>query len=155
GRRVCLVDLNWWSPSPWPGDESTPIGIADVIRDQLPVEDALVPTGQPNLFVLPAGACLASARPMLSNSPELDKVLVELSESFDHVLIDLPAFRTTSEALRLAEASRSVAVVVNQGVTPEDEVKAVAAELHGIQMLGVILNRSSTKIPRAIRRRIP
>ena len=30
-RRVCLVDLNWWSPSSW-GAEDALGGIADVVR---------------------------------------------------------------------------------------------------------------------------
>jgi Mrp family chromosome partitioning ATPase len=155
GRRVCLIDLNWWAPAPWPGDGASQPGVADTIRDGLRLDHALVATGHPGLFILPAGRTTLSERPMLANSPELDKILVELSETFDHVLIDLPAVRATSEALRLAEASRAVAVVVNQGVTPEDEVKSVVDELHGIHLLGVILNRSSTKIPRVIRRRLP
>jgi Mrp family chromosome partitioning ATPase len=155
GRRVCLVDLNWWAPEPWPGDDGSQPGLADVIRDGLPLDNALIPTGTPGLSFLPPGQAAVAERPLLANSTELDKALVELSETFDHVLIDLPAIRSTSEALRLAESCRSVAVVVTQGVTPEDEVKAVVDELHAINLLGVILNRNSTKIPRVLRRRIP
>jgi Mrp family chromosome partitioning ATPase len=45
--------------------------------------------------------------------------------------------------------------VVNQGVTPEDKVKSALEDLSGVPVLGVILNRSSSKVPRVIRRRIP
>jgi Mrp family chromosome partitioning ATPase len=154
-RRVCLVDLNWWSPSTWPEDLVDQSGIADVVRGNTPLEHAIISTGNPGLSVLPAGATTPSERPLLGHHPELDKILIELTESFDHVLIDLPAVRATSEALRLAEAARTVIVVVNQGVTPEDQVKATIDQLGGVQLLGLILNRGSTKIPRMIRRRIP
>lgn len=154
-QRVCLVDLNWWAPSPWVGDEAPAEGIADVIRDSLSLDDVIIATGNPALSLLPAGATTASERPMLAYGPELDKILVELSSTFDHVIIDLPAVRATSEALRLAEISHSIALVVNQGVTPENEVKGAIEELTGVSMLGVILNRSSSKIPKFIRNRIP
>ena len=153
-RRVCLVDLNWWAPTPWPAPAGQ-VGIADVIRGSEALEDALVTTGNPGLSVLPAGQATVGERPIFANSTELDKLLVELSETFDHVLVDLPAVRLTSEALRLAEASRTVAFVVNQGVTPEDQLKAAIDDFQRVPLLGVILNRASTKIPKFIRRRIP
>ena len=152
-RRVCLVDLNWWSPSPWPGDADSVPGIADVLRGTVSLERALMDTGNPNLSILPAGVLTPTERPALAQSEELEKVLVALSERFDHVLLDLPAVNLTSEALTLADNSRAVAVVVNQGVTPEAQIKVALEQLSGVVVLGVILNRSSTKVPRLIRRR--
>jgi Mrp family chromosome partitioning ATPase len=154
-QQVCLVDLNWWAPSLWVADETPAEGIADVIRNSLSLADVIIPTGTPSLSILAAGATSASERPLLAYGPELEKVLVELSTIFDQVVIDLPAVRATSEALRLAELSRSVALVVRQGVTPESEVKSAVEELTGVSLLGVILNRSSSKVPRFIRNRIP
>jgi len=154
-RRVCLVDLNWWSPSPW-GDAPAELpGMADVIRDGMPLEDMLLTTTTPNLSVLPAGVATPAERPPFANSPEVNKAILELSAQFDHVVLDLPALTATSEALGLAEASGAVAFVVDQGVTPEPQVKAAIEELQGVTMLGVILNRGTSKIPGMIKRRIP
>jgi Mrp family chromosome partitioning ATPase len=152
--RVCIVDLNWWAPSGWPGDEER-AGISDVIDGSVSLEQALVTTGNPGLQILPAGATTVMDRPVLANSPDIEKILLELSETFDHVLLDLPAVHATSEALTLAENCGSIAMVVNQGVTPADQVKSALDELSGVPVLGVILNKSSTRVPRLIRRRIP
>ncbi len=55
----------------------------------------------------------------------------------------------------LAESSRAIAFVVNQGVTSDEQAKAALEELSGVPVLGVILNRSTSKVPGIIRRRIP
>jgi Mrp family chromosome partitioning ATPase len=152
-KRVCIVDLNWWSRSDWPGEDVP--GVADVVRDGLPLEQALHLTGNPGLHILPAGTASVVERPALARSSELTKVLDELNEEFEHVLLDLPAIHATSEALMLAENCPSLALVVSQNVTPDSEVKSALEEIDGVPLLGVILNRSYSKIPRFIRNRIP
>ncbi len=152
-KRVCIVDLNWWSPSDWPGQDVP--GVADVVRDELPLEQALHVTGNAGLRVLPAGSTTTSERPSLARSSELTKLLDELNEEFEHVLVDLPAVHATSEALTLAENCPYLALVVGQSVTPESDVRTALEALEGVPLLGVILNRSYTKIPRIIRNRIP
>src|SRR5262249_21522683 len=152
-NRVCIVDLNWWSPSDWPGPDVP--GVANVLRDELAVSEALQLTGNPGLKVLPAGRAGVSERPALARSDELAKALDELNEEFEHVLLDLPAVHATSEALTLAETCPSLALVVGQSVTPDSDVKAALDEIEGVPLLGVVLNRSYSKIPRIIRNRIP
>lgn len=155
-RSVCLVDVNWWSPSNWPSDTDLIArgGIAAVLRGSLPLQEALVPTGNVGLEFLPAGAVEPAERPLLANSSEFAKVLVELSERFDHVILDLPAVHTTSESLVLVESARTVALVVAQGATPEEQVKSALAELSGADVRGVILNRAKTKVPGVLLRRV-
>jgi Mrp family chromosome partitioning ATPase len=154
GRRVCIVDLNWAHPSDM-GDGAVPIGIADVIRGTVPLEAAVTPTGNPGVSMLPAGLTTVSERPVLAGSAGLTSVFSLLSASYDHVLLDLPAVRASSEALALAEQAGVLALVVRQGVTPEGVVKSTLEELSGIPVLGVILNRASSKVPSLLLRRIP
>jgi Mrp family chromosome partitioning ATPase len=152
GRRVCLVDLNWWSPSSGLAEDELE-GVADVIRGTADVDSSLVSTTLPELSLLPAGAATVSERSRFAHSPELQKILVELSEPFDHVVIDLPSLATTSDALSLAEESGAVALVVERGVTQEGQIKTAVAELQGIPFLGVVLNRNRSDLPRFLRRR--
>ena len=152
-KRVCLVDLNWWTPSDWPGRDVP--GVAEVVRDGLPLEQALHLTGNPGLHVLPAGTTTVAERPAVARCDELAKMLDELNEEFEYVLLDLPAVHATSEALTLAENCPSLALVVGQNVTPESEIKSALEEVDGVPLLGVILNRSYSKIPRFLRNRIP
>jgi Mrp family chromosome partitioning ATPase len=152
-RNVCIVDLNWADPADW--SRGVPeAGLAEVIRDSLPLERAFVTTGNLGLSFLPAGTASIAERPVLANSTELGEVLAELSQNFHHVLLDLPAVHATSEALTLAEHSDALAIVVNQGVTPEAQVKSALEQLGGVETLGVILNRSVSKIPGIVRRRL-
>jgi Mrp family chromosome partitioning ATPase len=152
-RNVCIVDLNWASPSDWI-DGPPPVGVADVLRDGLPLDQAFVTTGNHGLSFLPAGVATVADRPVLANSTELEAMLNELGGRFHHVLLDLPAVHATSEALTLAEYSSAVALVVNQGVTPESQVKSALDQLAGVPMTGLILNRATSKIPRLVRRRM-
>ena len=108
-----------------------------------------------DLDYLPAGATTPGERPALANSTEIGKLLVELSEQYDNVIIDLPAIHATSESLALAEAARTIVLVVAQGVTPESEVKAAMEELSGTHLFGAILNRAASKVPKVLLRRVP
>jgi Mrp family chromosome partitioning ATPase len=152
-KRVCVVDLNWSSPSQWP-DAGRP-GVAQVLEGVASLDDVLVPSGNAGLTFLPSGTTSVFDRPLLANNPRLDKVFLELADNFDHVLLDLPAVQATSEALTLAERAGAVAVVVSQGVAPESQVRDALDELHGVKVLGVILNRASSRVPAVIRRLLP
>jgi Mrp family chromosome partitioning ATPase len=154
GKRVCIADLNWARPSEF-GGAGVSVGIADVIRGTVPLEAAVTATGNPGVSMLPAGLTSVSERPVLAASSGLGAALSLLSASYDHVLLDLPAVRASSEALTLAEQAGILAFVVRQGVTPEGVVKSTLDELSGIPVLGVILNRASSKVPSVLLRRIP
>src|SRR5262249_29466138 len=48
GRRVCVVDMNWASPSSW-HDGGDHAGLADVLRGDLAIDDVILETGNPGL----------------------------------------------------------------------------------------------------------
>jgi Mrp family chromosome partitioning ATPase len=151
GRRVCIVDLNWADPAPWP-DEAA--GVAGVLRGQASLDEAVLETGTPGVFVLPCGGADQAERPGLAQSDELDSVLAVLSETFDHVLLDLPAVTATSEALSLVDRSRSVMFVVGHGAASRTQVASSLEHLSGVSVLGVILNRSASRVPEKLRHRL-
>lgn len=155
GQRVCIVDLNWWAPPAWPAAQDHQGGLADVLGGRLQLADALVPTDNSNLFVLPAGEASFADRPVLAGSAELKATLATLEAQFDHLLLDLPAVHATSETLALAEHASSLALVVRHGVTSESQVQTALEELDGEPILGVILNATVINVPRTVLRRIP
>jgi Mrp family chromosome partitioning ATPase len=126
-----------------------------VLRDSVPLREALVSTGNPALSILPAGESSVEEHPIFAASSELGAVLEDLDRSFDHVVLDLPALHVASEALTLAAEADAVAVVVRQGVTSEGQVQAALEQLDGVPVLGVILNAYTTKVPSVIMRRVP
>jgi Mrp family chromosome partitioning ATPase len=155
GKDVCMVDLNWRAPAKWNDEIDGGRGLADVLRGSLALTEALVPTDNPALWILPAGEASLEEGPIFASSSELNMVLEDVDRRFDYVILDLPALHVASEALTLAAEADAVAVVVRQGVTPEGQVKAALEELDGVPVLGVILNAYSTNVPNVIMRRVP
>jgi Mrp family chromosome partitioning ATPase len=148
---VAVVDLNWRRPTE-KDDEKAGGGIAAVATAQTPLEDVLITTSNPRLALVPAGEVPIARRPALSSSVELGAALDQVSERFDHVILDLPPVLMSSDALQLSELSDAFVMVVRQGATPQSQVESALEELVGIQCLGVVLNRFDSKIPRRIRR---
>jgi Mrp family chromosome partitioning ATPase len=125
-KTVCLVELNWWSGS---GGDASP-GVSDVVKDRANLSEVLISTGNPGLTML---------------RPELD-------EENEHLILDLPAMSSSADALTLAQKANAVIFVVQQGVTPEAEAKHALDQLQGLNVLGAILNRSSSRVPAFVRR---
>jgi Mrp family chromosome partitioning ATPase len=152
-KSVCLVDLNWWSP-PGSGGDYGVAGLAEVINDGVELSSVLVETGNPGLTLLSAGVAALSDRPLLSNSVELDRILADLEEQFDHLVLDLPAVSASADSLTLAHKANAVLFVIHHGVTPEADAKDAVDQLQGVPILGALLNRSTSKVPAFIRRRV-
>jgi Mrp family chromosome partitioning ATPase len=151
-KSVCLVDLNWWAGAQ--SGEAAPMGVSDVVKERASLSDVLVSTGNPGLTLLHAGDTAVADRPYLSNSVELENILTELEEENDHLILDLPALGASADAVTLAQKADSLIFVVQQGVTPESSAKRAIEQLQGLNVLGAVLNRSSTRVPKFVRRRL-
>lgn len=97
GYRLLVVDLD---PQ---GNASTGLGldphrvdqtVYEVLLDEAPIEDCVVPTAVPNLWVVPASLDLAGAEielvPVFSRELRLRRALDPVRDSYDFVLIDCP-----------------------------------------------------------------
>lgn len=157
-RRVCVVDLNWWTEGPSVRrDEATSddaVGISDVIIREKPLSAAITASSDSCLSFIAAGSASELERSTLARDWFLPKFLDELGQKFDHLVLDLPAILKTSDAIVLAEKADTTALVVQQGVTSVDQIESALRELGGHRIAGVVLNRVSTKIPRVLRRMI-
>lgn len=75
-------------------------GLAEILRGELPVDDALRASGTPNVWVLPAGE--PPNRPAeLLQSPRLRETLERLRSSFDLVILDCPPVLGLSDCLAI------------------------------------------------------
>lgn len=161
GHRVCVVDLNWWTPAATPGDAQS-LGIADVVfwpnsvgppREAVgPRSSALVPTDDPNLWFLPAGDLDETHRPAVAHDDRLKMVMAEIAERFDYLVLDLPAVLVTSDSMTLTRLSDQFMLVVRQGATTQAQVQAALDDLVAVPCAGIVLNFTETKIPRIVRR---
>jgi Mrp family chromosome partitioning ATPase len=150
GARVCLVDLNWYSPSSMFQYDARLPGIADILKKQATIETVLRPIGNNGLFFLPAGQMDPNERPVAARSKALRDLLLALDERFDHLVLDIPAILSTSDAISLAGNGNGCCLVIQQGVTPMPDIKMALVEVSHLPLLGVIINRVDLKTPNPI-----
>ena len=147
-RTVCIVDLNWWWPNTVLHEACTSkTGVVPLLQGHDNWEHALIHTQLPNLVLLPAGIPPAEKRPAIARSTELQQLLTNLSERVDHLILDIPAILTTSDAIPLASLGTAACVVVHQGISPRAIVNQAVEEISHIPMLGVVMNRTHFSTP--------
>jgi succinoglycan biosynthesis transport protein ExoP len=147
GLSICVVDLNWWFPSSSPLTSHKQGGLAEVLSGEATLSDALVHTGWPNLSLLPAGQVARQNRPILARSRALKKILQELTQSYDHLVLDIPAILGTVDAVPLASLGTACCLVVRQGVTWSEDVKLALNQIDHLSIDGVLMNKVKLATP--------
>jgi Mrp family chromosome partitioning ATPase len=132
--KVCVIDLNWRSPSKNSLAFGDNPGLAKVLSGEAELEEILIPTGIESLYIIPAGTVERSALPGVARSSALRKVLADLELRFDHLILDLPAILSTSDA-------------VHQGVTSMEDIRLGLDEIAHLKVCGVVLNRVTAATP--------
>lgn len=155
-RTICLVDLNWWWPNAFM-QSLTPnsSGIALLLRRESQWDQALVRTTLPNLAILPAGHLLPEQRSVVARSTALKNLLEELSLRVDHLILDIPAILTTSDAIPLASLGDACCPVVQQGVSSRSMVGRAVDEVRHMPLVGVVMNRVRVTTPAWLLKLIP
>ena len=163
-RSVCLLETNWWNSSVdttksnwWLKSDNGEaperrLGLADVLDGSCTLEDALLVTSDPRLKVLSSGDLPMATRAAVASSSSFTDAVELLTKLFDVVVIDAPPVLKASEASTIVRHADAVALVVRQGVTTERQVKMAIDELTGPEMLGIILNRWATHVPKFLQR---
>lgn len=151
-RSVCWVDLNWWSPNYVSRRLLTDhAGIADLLYRKASLEDALISTTNPFLHLMVAGDVDPAQRPVISRGKYLESLITALNERFEYVMLDIPAIKSSSDAIALASLGKSCCMVVKQGVTAASVVGEVLSEIEHIPVMGVLMNQVEYKTPTWIR----
>ena len=162
---ICVVETNWYTPEQLarivgrrvasPRAEPASAGLASVLNRTCTLDQALVPTTLPNLQLLPAGDMPTHLRPSMARSDALKQCLAQLSERFDHIILDIPAIHATSDAIALASLTNACCVVIRQGITPMAQVRQAIDSLQHLNLLGVVFNQMHSDLPRWMHALIP
>lgn len=155
-RRICLVDLNWW----WPSVQMRELaryypGLLPLLHGEINWEAAIAPTNHPHLSLLPAGMLPTMQRPVIARGVALQNAIIELSKHFDHLILDVPAILSSSDAIPLASLGDACCLVVQQGISSRSTVKRATTEIDHLPMLGVVMNRVQVSTPPWLLRWIP
>lgn len=120
-------------------------GLVHCLRDNLPLEDALIKTGLGKLVVLPAGEAISDPVNLLS-SQRMKQIVRELKERYPerYVIFDTPPAMPFADASILAGIVDAVLFVVREGKADIDDVKKTLKEFTSDALLGVIYNDART-----------
>lgn len=153
--RICLVDMNWWSPASPPVTPPRNNGLVSVVTGKRRLDEIFIKTSLPNLTIVPAGNLERAERPVMARSNVLSSGIDVLSKYFDHLILDIPAIRATNDAVPLASLADGICLVMRQGVTPTQSVKLAIDEIQHLSIMGVVMNRIELNTPSPLLRLIP
>lgn len=116
-------------------------GLTGVLQGSIPVEEAILATAIPGLFLLPNGICTDRSTELLQ-AGALEKVLAKLSASHSLVVIDTPPVLAVADSLLVAARSTIALAVLKHGVHPVQEIGAFRKLLEsaGAKLAGAVLN---------------
>jgi capsular exopolysaccharide synthesis family protein len=136
-RESGLAELMGLSPTP---------SLVDVVEHRMPLHAALqrATNGDLPLEVLASGLKPSSPRELLG-STGFRRVLVELTNRADVVIVDAPPILTSIDAVVLAQLTAGVVLVTRIRSTHVDQLEAAVQPLAtvGAKVLGFVSNRSA------------
>jgi capsular exopolysaccharide synthesis family protein len=142
GKRVVLIDADLRRPSIHSlfGLPNSP-GLNDCLAGNVPVRPMRLSN---TLCVVPAGSPEPNPLERMSSSG-MRQLIAEQAHVSDWVVIDVPPLAACPDAGLLATFVDGVVVVVRAGKTPLAAVESTIAALGRERIVGVVLNRSTSK----------
>lgn len=151
GQSVVLVDADLRRPmiAEYLGLERN-AGLTTALVGQAEVEHLLQPWGSENLYVLTSGQVPPNPSELLG-SDKMKRLIENLENTFDAVIIDAPPLLPVTDAAVLAQQVGGVILVIGtQKVRTKDLEKSLSTlEMVEADLLGVVLNRLPSKGPDA------
>jgi len=137
---VLLIDANWLHPSlTKQAGRSDAIGLAEVLRDGISLDRAVVRTARRGLSFLPAGQAGTESPPL----GRLASVLEEAHQAFARVVIDLsPVMIAPSLVVPWANSVDQTYLVLRRAATPVALIRRAMAEVGAERAPQLILNRT-------------
>jgi protein-tyrosine kinase len=143
GRRVLLIDCDLRKPKVHTSLGLRPkTGLAEVLRNEASVDDAVMKVEGANFEVLPVRSRPSNPSELLG-SPEMRRLIDELSQRYDRVILDSPAALGLPDAKAISDISDGVVLVVRADFTSQQDVESMLEMLDRDRILGVLLNGAS------------
>lgn len=153
GKKVVLIDADMRRPrlhqvfaAPLEHEDR---GLSGLLAGTLEIDEAIHKSGDDapdSLWVLPCGAIPENPAELLEH-PACRKVLAQLRERFDVVLLDTPPILPVTDPLILARQVDGVIVVARCQATTRSAVQDALGKLRqgDTNLLGVVLNEVDTR----------
>jgi capsular exopolysaccharide synthesis family protein len=142
GRSVLLIDCDLRRPKVHLTLGLQPqVGLAEVLLNQATIDEAIQKLDGVNLDVLPVRTIPQNPSELLA-SPEMRKLIEDVSGRYDRIILDTPACLGLPDAKSVSEICDGLVMVVRAGVTPQEEVQAALDILDRRRVVGLVLNGS-------------
>lgn len=142
GRRVLMIDCDLRRPRLHKifGTQRTP-GFTTIVNREISIEDAVQPSGIPNLSYLSSGRGGERPNELLAHD-KVRKLLDELNDRYDLVIVDSPPSVLLSDARVLSRYADGVVILVREHATPRVLIREAIQGLQQVNanILGVIVN---------------
>jgi polysaccharide chain length determinant protein (PEP-CTERM system associated) len=140
GKRVLLLDCDFVCPELKHFSE-TPIkyGLADCCRGDIPVEEAMTSFTDIPCWIMSEGRIGPGSTELLKTGP-LERVLAQLREKFDYILLNSPPILPVATMNVLERHTDLLLLVVRANLTPQDVVKRAVRSLRASNPIHVVLN---------------
>lgn len=117
---------------------SPQVGLTDYMEETTDIAKIIYETNYKNLSIIPTGKKLVMMDEIL-----LEKLLREISNSYDYVIVDSPSLGEVSDGIVIGKFCEGVLLVVEPEIVPEKKIVSVKEELErsGCKILGVVLNK--------------
>lgn len=122
------------------------VGTTNVLIGRIPLDDALQPYDTTGLTVLASGPIPPNPSELLQ-SVAMEKLLGDLRDRFDVVIIDAPPLLPVTDAALLSARSDGALVVVRHGKTTRDQLMHAVERLEAVdaKAIGVVVNMAPAK----------
>jgi len=147
GARVCVIEGDLRRPRllQYMGMEGS-VGLTNVLIGQADLHDVLQPFGDTGVQVLGSGQIPPNPSELLG-SETMARVIRQLEQMFDYVVIDAPPVLPVTDAAVLSTLTGGVVVVAGCGVVAKEQLTRTLASIRGVNgnVLGIVVNRVPTK----------
>ena len=140
GKRVLLLDCDFVFPElKYFSETPAKYGLVDCFRGNIPVEEAMTSFADIPCWIMPAGEIGPGSTELLKTGP-LERVLSQLREKFDYILINAPPILPVATMNVLERHTDLLLLVVRANLTSQEVVKRALDSLRASNPIHVILN---------------
>jgi protein-tyrosine kinase len=143
-HTVMLVDLDLRDPSVHSTlNIDVENGLVDYLQGTADLENILVNPGYQRMVVLPSKPLGKYSSEILS-SPEMKRLVTDLRNRYENriIIFDLPPLLRNDDALMFTPSVDATLMVVEDGVTTEEDLQRSLQLLEGSNLVGTILNKA-------------
>lgn len=143
GSKTLLIDCDMRNGVIYKIFNTRRVGISNVLMGDAELSKVLIKTDTENLFIVPAGIKPYNPVELLS-SDLMKKVIADLRESFDYIILDTPPVGFFTEAQVLSQSIDGYLLVVASGESDRELTIKAQKLIHYTEgkMIGVLLNKS-------------